>query len=87
MRSSIALALLLVATTPAFAVDARVQAACEPDYFAYCGQHDPDGAGVRKCMRVNGEKLSAPCVEALMDAGEMSSTEVARYQQSKRARR
>ena len=87
MRSPIALALVLVATTQAAAVDARVQGACERDYFAYCSQHDPDGEDVRRCMRVNGAKLAAPCVEALMDAGELTSTEVARYQQSKRTRR
>lgn len=87
MRSSIALAVLLAATTQAAAVDARVEAACERDYYAYCSQHDPDGEGVRRCMRVHGEKLGDSCVEALIGAGELTSTEVARYQQSKRARR
>jgi hypothetical protein len=87
MRSIIALALLLGAATQAAAVDGRVQAACERDYFAYCGQHDPDGQDVRRCMRVNGDRLGDPCVEALMRAGELTPTEVARYQQSKRTRR
>jgi hypothetical protein len=87
MRSVVALALLLVATTHAAAVDGRVQAACERDYFAYCSQHDPDGEDVRRCMRVHGEKLGDPCVEALIGAGELTPREVARYQQSKRTRR
>jgi hypothetical protein len=87
MRSSIAVALLLGVTTQAGAVDGRVQAACERDYFAYCSQHDPDGEDVRRCMRVNGARLGETCVEALMGAGELTPTEVARYQQSKRTRR
>ena len=87
MRSFIAVALLLGAATQAVAVDGRVQSACERDYFAYCSQHDPDGEDVRRCMRVNGEKLGDSCVEALMRAGELTPTETARYQQSKRVRR
>lgn len=87
MRCTIALATLLIATTQAAAVSDRVQAACERDYSAYCSQYDPDGADVRRCMRANGSKLAGPCVEALIDAGELTSDEVAKYQQSKRPRR
>lgn len=87
MRCTIALATLFIATTQAAAVNDRVQAACERDYLAYCSQYDPDGADVRRCMRANDSKLAAPCVEALMAAGELSPDEVARFQQSKRSRR
>jgi hypothetical protein len=87
MRCSIALATLLVATTQAAAVDARVEAACERDYSAYCSQYDPDGEDVRRCMRAIGPKLQDPCVDALIAAGELTPNEVAKYQQSKRARR
>ena len=87
MRGYIALAMLVIATTQAAAVDDRVQAACERDYSAYCSQYDPDGADVRRCMHENGPKLAAPCVEALIAAGELTQNEVARYQQSKRVRR
>jgi hypothetical protein len=87
MRCYIALATLVIATAPAAAVDDRVQTACERDYSAYCSQYDPDGEDVRRCMRAIGPKLTDPCIEALMAAGEMTPNEVARYQQSKRTRR
>lgn len=60
------------------AVDARVRSACTSDYLAYCSQHDPDGPGVRKCMRANGLKLSAGCISALVAAGEVSKGETVR---------
>jgi hypothetical protein len=69
---------LVTFATHAAAVSPRVQSACAGDYFAYCSQHDPDGAGVRQCMRANGLRLSAPCVKALIAAGEVSKREVAR---------
>ena len=45
------------------AVDARVRSACTGDYLAYCSQHDPDGKGVRRCMRSNGHKLSSSLLQ------------------------
>lgn len=68
----------LAGTPPAGAVDPRVEAACSNDYFAHCGVHDPEGPAVRRCMRENGEKLSKQCVDALVEAGEVSAAEVAR---------
>jgi hypothetical protein len=69
---------LVLLATAAGAGSASVQSACAGDYFAYCSQHDPDGPGVRKCMRANGSKLSKGCVAALVAAGEVSKVEVAR---------
>lgn len=86
MRGMIALATLLLASAQAEAVDDRVQAACERDYFAFCSNHDPDGAGVRNCMRANGSKLSNQCVKALIAARELTASEVVRFR-SKRLRR
>lgn len=60
------------------AVDPRVEAACSSDYFEHCGQHDPEGREVRRCMRANGEKLTPACIDALVAAGEVSKKEVAR---------
>jgi hypothetical protein len=78
--AKIALALSAVAlcTTAASAVSGRVQSACASDFMAYCSQHDPDGPGARKCMRVNGPRLSQACLNALIAAGEVSKAEVAR---------
>ena len=77
-KLAVALSALVLCTTAASAVSMRVQTACASDYMAYCSQHDPDGPGVRKCMRANGPKLSKGCVNALIAAGEVSRAEVAR---------
>ena len=77
-RSVLGLGILIVFMTEAGAGNARVNSACANDYFAYCSQHDPDGPGVRRCMRAVGRKLSMGCVNALIEAGEVSKNEVAR---------
>lgn len=77
-KAVLGLAALALFATQAGAVSARVEMACASDYFAYCSQHSPNGPGVRQCMRVNGLKLSKGCVDALISAGEVSKTEVAR---------
>jgi hypothetical protein len=77
-KAALGLAALVLCVTEAGAASARVRSACAGDYLAYCSQHDPDGPGVRQCMRANGLKLSAGCVNALIAAGEVSKQEVAR---------
>lgn len=83
-RSIVRLALGGMALTAfvaeASAVDARVRAACTGDYLSYCSQHDPDGAGVRQCMRANGARLSSGCVNALIAAGEVPKQQLAKRQ-------
>jgi hypothetical protein len=69
---------VLALATDAGAVNGAVRTACQADYFAYCSQHDPDGAEVRQCMRANGRRLSRGCLDALIAAGEVSKTEIAR---------
>lgn len=83
-KLGLALSALVLCTTAAAAVNARVQSACASDYMAYCSQHDPDGPGARKCMRANGLKLSQSCVNALIAAGEVSKAEVARRAASRK---
>jgi hypothetical protein len=77
-RSTLSLGILIAFATEAGAGNARVNSACANDYLAYCSQHDPDGPGVRRCMRAVGRKLSTGCVDALIEAGEVSKKEVAR---------
>jgi hypothetical protein len=60
------------------AADSSVERACASDYFAYCSQHDPDGPGVRKCMKSNGSRLSQRCLNALVAAGEVSKSDLER---------
>jgi hypothetical protein len=76
--AALAFAALSASAMQAGAASARVQAACANDYFAYCSSHDPDGPGVRQCMRANGTRLSKGCLNALIAAGEVSKAEVAR---------
>ena len=64
--------------SPASALSLAVQMACASDYYAYCAKHDPNGPGVRACMRANGLKLSDRCVNALIAAGEITQAEVDR---------
>jgi hypothetical protein len=81
--AALASATLIAFVTQAGAVSASVQSACASDYLAYCSQHDPDGPGVRRCMRANGLKLSKSCVNALIAAGEVSKDEISRRSANK----
>jgi hypothetical protein len=50
---------------------------CAHDYRQYCGQ---DGLGsnlLRDCMNQHGKSLSGQCIQALIDAGEVTKEEVA----------
>lgn len=60
------------------AVSLHVKLACSRDYYAYCSQFSSNSPEVRQCMRAVGRKLSERCFNALVDAGEVSPTEVAR---------
>ncbi len=78
LAASLAAGNLIALASTANAVSLRVQMACAGDYLAYCSQHPTDGPKVRHCMRANGHKLSTRCVDALISAGEVSKSEVAR---------
>ena len=75
-------ALSMVVTAPfvwatsADAVSLRVKMACSRDYYALCSQYRSDSPEVRHCMRAAGEKLSSRCINALVQAGEVSQAEV-----------
>jgi len=81
LRFCFALCALLLSLAEASAHDSRVRSACASDYLTYCSEHDPDGPGVRKCMRANGRKLSTACLNALVAAGEVSKKEIAKRSQ------
>ena len=77
-RLMLGLGALALSASQAGAVNPSVSSACASDYLAYCSQHPTEGPGVRRCMRANGPRLSATCVNALIAAGEVSRQEVAR---------
>jgi hypothetical protein len=83
LRSCASIAVGVIATATVWtasanAVSLHVKLACSRDYFAFCSQFSSDSSEVRQCMRAAGEKLSPRCLNALVDAGEVSSTEVSR---------
>ena len=48
----------------------------------YCGEYGLESAALRNCMDRNGRALPHDCVEALIDAGEISRSEVERRKKS-----
>ena len=75
LAAAMTLAALGTQAAPAHAVSLALEIACAADYYSYCSQHDPDGPGVRKCFRANGDKLSRRCLNALVTEGEISKSE------------
>ena len=78
-KSVLAIAVLAMSlSTAAFAgpVTDEESKYCAHDYRQYCGQ---DGLGsnlLRDCMNEHGKSLSEQCIQALVDAGEVSQSEV-----------
>lgn len=78
------LGLVAACSSPASANNFQVRLACANDYYALCSKHDPDSPAVRACMRANGLKLSQRCVNALVSAGQMSPSDLARLASARR---
>ena len=51
---------------------------CAEAYRKYCSEYGLESAALRNCMDRNGRALPHNCVEALIDAGEVSRSEVER---------
>ena len=77
-------AVALLSASQAGAVSAQVRSACAGDYLSNCSAFEPESAETRRCMRAVGYKLSSGCIQALVAAGEVSKTEVARRSASRR---
>ncbi len=69
---------LLALVNQASAVSAQVRFACAGDYLSNCSSFAPNSPETRRCMRAVGFRLSKGCVAALVQAGEVSKSEVAR---------
>jgi len=82
LAAAAALGAGLLPASQAGAVGAAVRYACAGDYLAHCSSYAPDSAETRKCMRAVGYQLSKGCINALVAAGEVSKSEVARRQAS-----
>jgi hypothetical protein len=55
---------------------------CEEAYHKYCGAYGLESNALRNCMSRNGRSLPHACIEALIDAGEVSRSEVERRKKS-----
>ena len=55
---------------------------CSDAYHKYCGEYGLESAALRNCMDRNGRALAHNCVEALIDAGEISRSELERRKKS-----
>jgi hypothetical protein len=51
---------------------------CAEAYRKYCSEYGLESAALRNCMDRNGRALPHDCIEALIDAGEVSRGEVER---------
>jgi hypothetical protein len=51
---------------------------CEQAYHKYCGEYGLESNALRNCMSRNGRSLPHACIDALIDAGEVSRSEVER---------
>jgi hypothetical protein len=55
---------------------------CAEAYHKYCSEYGLESAALRNCMDRNGRALPHDCIEALIDAGEVSRGEVERRKKS-----
>lgn len=55
---------------------------CAEAYHKYCGEYGLESAALRNCMDRNGRALPRDCIDALIDAGEVSRSEVERRKKS-----
>jgi hypothetical protein len=55
---------------------------CKDDYKKFCGSYGLETNALRDCMDRVGHSLSHECIEALIDAGEVSRNEVERRKNS-----
>ena len=61
-----------------------VQQNCRADYKTHCADYGIESAALRSCMNRNGKNLSAGCVNALVQSGEVSQAEVNRRKKAAR---
>ncbi len=74
------------AATPASEVPQAVKDACKDDYEKHCNRHAPESAAAHDCMAHAFEKLSDPCVTAILDSplAEQEQQRLANAQASER---
>jgi hypothetical protein len=71
-----AAAIIAAASGTADAYSDRVRRACKGDFHRLCGQYKAETAQGRACMEANGWSISGPCIDALVDSGEIDGSRV-----------
>jgi hypothetical protein len=79
--SAFALILLPAVAAP---VTERENRDCRGDYQRYCKAYQPGSEALRACMSRSRRKLSNLCVDALVDAGEMTRLQADKLQHAQR---
>lgn len=68
---AVALTALAAWGSAASAYSARVNSACERDYYRFCAKYSVGTPELRSCMLASRRSLSRRCVDALVAAGEV----------------
>ena len=63
-----------------------VQVACSTDYRKHCAEYGLETEGLRVCIDKVAERLSETCVNALLNAGEVSKADVERRKRADHSR-
>jgi uncharacterized protein YjeT (DUF2065 family) len=84
LLASIVLTFSVGSATAQHTYSKAVQKACANDYHSHCGQYGIETEALRLCMDKAGQALSKTCVDALVDAGEVSKAEVERRKRTGR---
>ena len=75
-------AICSIAPSQAAPITQGEKQSCKDDYKKFCGSYGLESNALRDCMDRAGHSLSHNCVEALIDAGEVSRSEVERRKKS-----
>jgi hypothetical protein len=67
--------LLALSSAHAYEITDAEKQYCRPDYKAYCDAYGLGTEALRACMSRNIKKVSKPCVNALVAAGELTQEE------------
>jgi hypothetical protein len=84
LLASIILTLSMGSAAAQHTYSKAVQKACANDYHSHCSQYGIETDALRICMDKAGQALSKTCVDALVDAGEVSRAEVERRKRAGR---
>ena len=82
LLASIVLTFSVGSATAQHTYSKAVQKACANDYHRHCPQYGIETEALRLCMDKAGPALTKTCVDALVDAGEVSKAEVERRKRS-----